>query len=103
MQTKIISEQYRIAANHPCLIGHFPDNPIIPAVVQLDYARRLLHQWRPEIRLVAIPHAKFRQPLRPEQDFSINLSVLDADSVRFECIRAGEMLATGLFRIEVKQ
>ena len=102
MHTKIIHEYYRIAANHPCLTGHFPGQPIIPAVVQLDYVRRLLQQWQPEKRLIAIPHAKFQRPLLPDQDFLITLTELDTESIRFECACEGKKLATGSLRIEAR-
>ncbi len=50
-----------IGADHPCLPGHFPGNPIVPGVVLLD---EILARLGRELTLVA---AKFTAPVRPGQ------------------------------------
>ena len=75
-----------IAADHPCLAGHFPDNPIVPGVVLLDEVLRAFAAWRPADRPVGIPQVKFLAPLYPEQPFMIRLVESDSGGVRFDCL-----------------
>ena len=53
--------RFTVAADHPCLPGHFPGNPIIPGVVLLDEVFACLHAHG-ELTLL---NAKFTAPVRP--------------------------------------
>lgn len=95
-----ISETYCIDENHPSLVGHFPDAPIVPGVVLLDYARLLLQNWQPQIRIKAVSQAKFLQPLSPQQRFIITLTQISAQTIRFECLTETDKLIYGTFIVE---
>jgi len=82
------------------LTGHFPDNPIVPGVILLDYTQCLLNYWKPAFRITGVPQAKFHQPLYPEQNFSIQLTGKTALSIKFECFTAEFKLAYGMLTIE---
>jgi 3-hydroxymyristoyl/3-hydroxydecanoyl-(acyl carrier protein) dehydratase len=97
--SKNIHQQYTINPEHPCFAGHFPDNPIVPGVILLDYARRLLKHWKPKYALIAIPQAKFHQSLLPEQSFSIQLTEKTPLSIKFECSTKTFKLASGILTI----
>jgi 3-hydroxymyristoyl/3-hydroxydecanoyl-(acyl carrier protein) dehydratase len=80
---------------HPCLPGHFPDRPVVPAVVLLDLVLDALHAWRgPEWRLQRILSAKFLRPLRPGERFEIALQMTDT-RLDFRCERGTSLLAQG--------
>lgn len=87
----------RIAAGHPCLAGHFPGRPVVPAVVLLDFAARALAEaLGRRVRLAAIPAVKFTSPLLPEQPFTVTLQVDEAArSARFTAATAEAPLAQG--------
>lgn len=72
-----------VPADHPCLAGHFPGNPIVPGVVLVE---RVLDAMRDEVGrpLSGIPNVKFLHPLRPGTVFTICWS-LQADGARFRC------------------
>lgn len=82
-----ISETYLISSNHPCLAGHFPNAPIVPGVVLLEYAKLLLQTWQPALRIKTLSQAKFLQPLSPQQTFTITLTQVSAQTIKFECVR----------------
>lgn len=98
-----ISESYSIPANHPSLAGHFPDAPIVPGVVLLDYARDLLQVWQPRSRIKTLSQAKFLQPLSPQQRFTITLTQVSAQTVKFECLSDAHKLICGTFIVEHKE
>lgn len=80
-----------IHADHPSLPGHFPGVPLVPGVVILDEVVAALDEWRQHSKLSAVRSVKFLAPLKPEQLFTILLSVTskDAGEVSF-CCRAEE-------------
>ena len=78
----------RIRANHPSLPGHFPGAPLVPGVVILDEVLAALVEWRQNSRLSAIRSAKFLVPLRPEEPFTIFLSLTNNPGEVSFCCRA---------------
>jgi len=89
-----------VSADHPCLAGHFPGNPIVPGVVILDAvlaaARAQLGSDWPLRRL---PQIKFLQPLLPGQAALIELTAVataaDQQRLRFRILREDEVLSSG--------
>ncbi|MGH8506301.1 MAG: hydroxymyristoyl-ACP dehydratase [Stenotrophobium sp.] len=88
--------QVAIAADHPCLAGHFPGNPIVPGVVLLEQVAVALREWRgAAIGVSGFPNVKFVSPLRPDERMEIILSDGDDTPLRFRCEAAGRLLAQG--------
>lgn len=89
----------RIAPELPCFVGHFPDLPIVPGVVQLDWA---LHFARAQ-GITDVPAArafqvKFRAIIRPRDQLTL---VLRHESrkqqVTFEYRRGPVVYSSGQF------
>jgi 3-hydroxymyristoyl/3-hydroxydecanoyl-(acyl carrier protein) dehydratase len=95
------SREAVIAADHPCLDGHFPGNPVVPGVLLLDNIGRLVRQWKPGCRIAGIAQAKFHLPLRPEQRITITLTEQNPRHLKFECFREHEKIASGVLQIEM--
>jgi 3-hydroxymyristoyl/3-hydroxydecanoyl-(acyl carrier protein) dehydratase len=82
-----------IAADHPCLPGHFPGRPLVPGVLLLEQVALALRAWRNQ-RLVKVCEAKFVAPLLPAQSAELVLQTA-GERVRFEIRRGDELLARG--------
>lgn len=93
----LFQQPLRIAADHPSLAGHFPDNPVVPGVLLLENVLRAAERWLGRDSLgLRWPQVKFLQPLLPEQDAVIELQRSGAgERIRFRISRDGALLASG--------
>lgn len=82
---------YRTRADHEIFKGHFPGNPILPGVVQVEMMAQatafIYNNIKPspdnpnkeiEVALVSVQGAKFRKPVLPEMDLVIKTKIVKA-------------------------
>ncbi len=86
-----------IAADHPAFTGHFPGRPIVPGVVLIDEAARVLEtvfnlddcRW-------TLPNAKFLAPAAPGETLMLRWQAPNASgSISFVIERDGCAVASG--------
>jgi 3-hydroxyacyl-[acyl-carrier-protein] dehydratase len=91
-----ISTTTTVASDHPCLAGHFPGKPVVPAVLLLELVAEALRRELGQVGVTGVPSAKFLQPVLPRQPIALHLR---ADTVRgrasFRCEVAGRLMASG--------
>ena len=90
-----LESAHTIAADHPALAGHFPGNPLVPAVVILEEVAEALAGHLGAFRLTGFPVAKFLAPLRSDQPFAIAFTPLSDQRYAFACRSEGVVLAKG--------
>lgn len=95
------SEDGVIAASHPSLPGHFPGHPVVPGVVLLEQVLRAAARAGVTGPVSALPQVKFIEPLLPAQPFTIHLRSDRPGRLRFECMREGRIVASGLLQTEL--
>jgi 3-hydroxymyristoyl/3-hydroxydecanoyl-(acyl carrier protein) dehydratase len=83
-----------IDADHPCLEGHFPDNPIVPGVLLLDEMMNALENEVMGLRLQGIRQVKFLQPVLPDQCVGVELLEV-AGALRFKAYHDGKLVFNG--------
>jgi 3-hydroxyacyl-[acyl-carrier-protein] dehydratase len=90
-----------IGSKHPSLPGHFPDAPLVPGVVILDEVIAALAEWQQNSQLNGIRMVKFLAPLKPEQAFTISLSLKNEDGpeVNFCCRAEERIIAEGQLEV----
>jgi 3-hydroxymyristoyl/3-hydroxydecanoyl-(acyl carrier protein) dehydratase len=85
----------RVPADHPCLAGHFPGDPIVPGVVLLELVEQAARdRFGAQLRVVRFPNVKFLSPLRPDEVMRIVLQG-SAAQLRFSCHCDTRLLAQG--------
>jgi acyl-CoA synthetase (AMP-forming)/AMP-acid ligase II len=83
----------RIPADHPSLAGHFPGNPLVPAVVLLDAVLAHIAGRRPGM-VGRLPSVKFLSPVRPGESIRLDVE-FTATSARFSGSRADARVFEG--------
>jgi len=75
-----VETSIRFAADDPCLDGHFPGNPIVPAAAILS---ELVAVVEAELSrsVIEVTRAQFRQPLAPETEWPIAIEAADDGKV----------------------
>lgn len=77
--------------SHPSLAGHFPGHPVMPGVVLLEKVVLACKAWMPERHITGWESVKFHRPIRPGDNFDIELQGDSSQKIRFRCA-AGELL-----------
>ncbi len=95
-----MSEVIQIAADDLCLQGHFPGNPIVPAVVILDAVAEVAERTL-DGSVDAIERCRFRAPLRPGDKCRVELAEPDEGTVRFRCVDDHIEIARGRLRVRM--
>lgn len=95
----------RIPADHPSLPGHFPGQPVVPAVLILDRVLGEIRSRHPQLTLIGVRKMKFLQRLEPDTPFQLECGPIRAGSLRFRCLVNGATLAEGslLLRADAAQ
>lgn len=90
--------QFLIPSSHPALKGHFPERPIVPAVLILEEVLAVAQPPSPG-RIAGVTQAKFTSVLLPDQTCRITLSP-SSQGLRFTCrTGADRIVATGLLTV----
>ena len=93
----------RVSADHPCLPGHFPGDPIVPGVLLLDIIVARIEQVIGR-RTVRLQQVKFLAVLRPDEPAFARCEV-DGDIATFRAFtRWGSAmvpLASGTLALQI--
>jgi 3-hydroxymyristoyl/3-hydroxydecanoyl-(acyl carrier protein) dehydratase len=87
-----------VPADHPCLPGHFPGNPIVPGTLVLERVIDCLAQRHGDLWVCEVVNAKFLSSLQPAQAFTVCFDERN-EAIDFECRRGETILASGRLKL----
>ncbi|HYJ40237.1 MAG TPA: hypothetical protein VEW08_05565 [Steroidobacteraceae bacterium] len=91
-----ITNEFVVPADHPSLAGHFPGQPVVPAVVLLDAVLAAI-RTRGDFVLRSIPVAKFLQPVLPDERVNLRIHLISTDGAQLRASFAGMRAAVLVF------
>src|SRR5699024_9795682 len=72
------------AVDNPWFAGHFPDQPILPGVVQIGWAAWFASRWYDtDLQPSLLERVKFTHPIVPPADLTLHLQ-LKTDKLHYE-------------------
>jgi 3-hydroxymyristoyl/3-hydroxydecanoyl-(acyl carrier protein) dehydratase len=91
-----ITREFMVPASHASLAGHFPGQPVVPAVVLLDHVLAAI-RTRGAFVLQSIAAAKFLQPVLPEERIELRIEFTPLESARIRASFRGAGVSSVAF------
>lgn len=113
----IVTAHYYTRPDHPIFAGHFPGNPILPGVVQIEMMAQASSfimtkvvknplESKMEVALVSVSNAKFRKSIFPDMNLELKseLKKLRGPMVSQECqiYHEGQLMSEATVMASVK-
>lgn len=97
-------QTFHLPATFAGFKGHFPGNPVVPAVVQLLMGLLLAEAaaGRP-LAIVQVAKAKFLHPLRPCEDITVRCVPAPDDALRCQLQLSCAAGIAALFRLQLRE
>ena len=90
---------FSISTDHAALAGHFPGNPVVPAVVILEcVAQAVRAALGSETEVKELPRVNFTAPLRPDETFDVRITPAGDGLAGFLVMRGATRIASGRLR-----
>ena len=87
---------WRVPDDHPAFAGHFPGAPILPGVVILDIALKLIaDSYQLALDQCEINSVKFLSPVRGGDTLAFHQQRLASGTIQFEVRLADTLVASG--------
>lgn len=97
MLEKPVQQRHVFASDHPCFMGHFTGNPLVPGVLLLGLANSLVLPQKLHIRRIV--QAKFLHPLRPNEPCDISLTPTSGNKAQLRASCGAYVIAQGVVEL----
>ncbi|MBU0729658.1 MAG: beta-hydroxyacyl-ACP dehydratase [Proteobacteria bacterium] len=95
----VVSGVFSFAEDFPAFAGHFPQEPVFPAVVQLAIVRIIAGQGLDrKLKLALVERAKFSGVVRPHEEIKVTVNLQESNEgirAKFKIIRDNVTVASG--------
>lgn len=91
--------QFQVAFDDPCLEGHFPGRPVMPAAAILDRLVAWLEQTC-RVEVTGVERARFKAALLPETVWDVVAERTSEDRAKVTCRHQGTIAMTATLRLQ---
>lgn len=105
-EASVITAQFIVKSHSPWFDGHFPNNPIVPGIAQMNMIFDLLQRTMgPGLKLKGFKRVRFKQLIRPDTPISVMIKPGKKSPNRFEYQLTAEqkIVCTGFIDISPDQ
>ena len=105
-QASVITAQCVVKSDSPWFDGHFPDNPIVPGIAQMNMIFDLMQRaMGPGLKLAGFKRVRFKQLIRPDTPISVLIKPTGKTPNRFEYQLTADqkIVCTGFIDIHIGQ
>jgi len=98
-----ITMEAEISPDSPWFSGHFPGEPILPGVAQLEMALDAIKKLdRKNLRILSVKRVRFKQVIRPDDKLRITVTPHKKDTLSylFRVTVNGELASNGILMVE---
>lgn len=96
----------RVPSESPWFRGHFPGNPVLPGIAQLEMVVDLIRQNADHpLRLAAVSRVRFKQTIVPEDRLRLVVSPKgdQEGAYWFRILKSGELVTSGVITVSEKK
>jgi 3-hydroxymyristoyl/3-hydroxydecanoyl-(acyl carrier protein) dehydratase len=96
-----INDRTMVRKDSPWFCGHFPGDPILPGIAQIELVLTLLeNHFRRPVRLRRLGRVKFKKIVRPGETLDIQAGAGNKENVYcFRIVSAGEEVCAGMITL----
>jgi 3-hydroxyacyl-[acyl-carrier-protein] dehydratase len=94
-----------VSGSSPWFSGHFPDNPILPGIAQLNMVADVIGQSRNEnLYIKRLSRVKFKKLVRPGEVLDIHAAATDAEGLyTFRITHESQDVCSGMMSLADKR
>ncbi len=104
----LLQSNFQISAQHPCLKGHFKNQPIVPGVVLLEQVEHFIRIELTQWKIIELKQVKFIAKVLPDENIEVQLhleKLKSLQTITFNLQKTAEgttfIVATGKFKLSV--
>ena len=93
----------RVSPDSPWFSGHFPGEPILPGIAQLEMALDGIKRLsKKNLKILGVRKVRFKKFIRPNDKIKIKVALREGDalSYSFRIMVDGEMACNGILTVE---
>lgn len=101
-----ISATVSVPGDSPWFAGHFPGNPVLPAIAQVSIVFDMICRWNNKpIFLKAIHRVKFKRVILPDEEMEIYVSQVDGKPMNysFQISVKGDVACKGTLQTDISR
>ncbi|MBK1699091.1 hypothetical protein [Rhodovibrio salinarum] len=101
MSEPALTTQLRVDPDDPCLTGHFPDRPVVPAAAILDRLAAWL-ETATAVEVTGVDRARIKLALLPQVTWQVHAGPHDQGRIKVTCTQDDRTALNATFTVAAR-